>query len=446
MRRLFAIAVILLLASLLNAQSPSSPDSSQTARQALIEMFFGATANHMEKHLPDATRKTLHRMGAASGQDALAEFSMFSMQAKAMGPGFQTFDAGPILLTAEDPRSGDRQRVEITVERDDLVGDEDQIELALHMTRNGKEDTTLPFIPRFTFIMKMESEVWRLNEINVTLRVPLADSDFLKRIEDQERTQNEQQVQWSLRTITSAETSYHAANGSFACSLSALKRVSQQSNDGKNAIGYVITDDLASGKRGGYVFAISGCDGSGYKLVAEPSSPDSGMRSFCSDESGQVRAAADGKGTSCLSNGEKVSETTALTGMIVAKPDTNAEATSSTVTLPVQAGANSASAPHVAVQRVRVSQGVMQGLVVSRVAPVYPPDAKAARVQGHVVLQAVIGKTGDVSSLHVVSGHPLLTQAAMDTVRQWKYRPYILNGNPIEVDTTVTVNFALSEP
>jgi len=432
MRRLSVVAAFLLLASLLKAQSAGDPNPPQTARQALIEMFFGSAANHLEKHLPDATRKTLHRMGSASGQDALAEFSMFSMRAKAMGPGFQTFDTGPTLLTAEDPRSGDGQRVEITVERDDLVGDEDQIELALHMTRNGKDDTTLPFVPRFTFIMKMESEVWRLNEISVTVRVPLADPDFLNRIEDQERTQNEQTVQWSLRTIQSAETSYHATNGSFACSLSALKRAGKGNDDGENVAGYVITDDLARGKRGGYIFAISGCDGSGYKLVAEPAAPDSGLRAFCSDESGAVRASADGKATTCLSNGEKVE---GLTRLAVGQPATNVQVS--------PAGASSAG-PQIAAQRIRVSAGVSQGLCTSKVPPVYPEDAKTARVQGQVVMRAIISKTGDVSSLQLVSGHPLLAQAAMDAVKQWKYKPYMLNGNPVEVDTRVIVNFALA--
>ncbi len=426
MRRLFAVSAVLLLTCLLSAQSPSTPDSSQTARQALIEMFFGSAANHLEKHLPDATRKALHRMGAASGQDALAEFSMLSMQAKAMGAGLQTFDTGPTLLTAEDPRTGDAQRVEITVERDDLVGDEDQIELALHMTRNGKEDTTLPFIPRFTFIMKTESEVWRLNEISVTVRVPIGDPDFLKRIEDRGRAENEQSVQWSLRTITSGETSYHAANGSYACSLAELYRANTQSSAGGTVTGNVIADDLAKGKRGGYIFAISGCDASGYKLVAEPAGPDSGQRAFCSDESGQFRASADGKATTCLSSGEKVEGGPgAVTGGVIASgPVLSAPAQNNTA------------------QRIRVSEGVTKGLVTSRVQPVYPADAAAAKVRGQVVLGATISGTGDVVKLHVISGSPLLTAAAINAAKQWKYRPYVLNGKPIEVETQITIDFS----
>jgi periplasmic protein TonB len=95
-------------------------------------------------------------------------------------------------------------------------------------------------------------------------------------------------------------------------------------------------------------------------------------------------------------------------------------------------------------QRVRVSQGVTQGMVLHKVQPVYPPLARTARVQGSVVLAAIIGKDGTIQNLHVISGHPLLTQAALDAVRQWRYRPYILNGEPVEVDTQVTVNFTLS--
>jgi periplasmic protein TonB len=101
--------------------------------------------------------------------------------------------------------------------------------------------------------------------------------------------------------------------------------------------------------------------------------------------------------------------------------------------------------PKVAVQRVRVSQGVTQGLVIHRVQPTYPQMAKIARVQGNVVLAAIIGKDGTIQNLHVVqSSSPLLNQAAIDAVKQWRYKPYILNGEPVEVDTTVTVTFTLN--
>ena len=95
-------------------------------------------------------------------------------------------------------------------------------------------------------------------------------------------------------------------------------------------------------------------------------------------------------------------------------------------------------------QRVRVSQGVSQGLLIRQVKPVYPPLAREARIQGTVVLQAVISKDGTIENLHLVSGHPMLAPAAIEAVKQWKYKPYFLNGEPVEVETTINVNFTLA--
>jgi protein TonB len=95
-------------------------------------------------------------------------------------------------------------------------------------------------------------------------------------------------------------------------------------------------------------------------------------------------------------------------------------------------------------QRVRVSQGVTQGLLIKRIQPTYPPLARQARIQGTVLLQAEISKNGDIENLRLISGHPMLAPAAIEAVKQWKYRPYILNGEPVEVETQITVNFTLS--
>lgn len=95
-------------------------------------------------------------------------------------------------------------------------------------------------------------------------------------------------------------------------------------------------------------------------------------------------------------------------------------------------------------QRIRVGGNVQQANLVRQVKPPYPPLARQARIQGAVILEAVINRQGGVEQLRVVSGHPLLVQAAMDAVRQWKYRPTLLNGDPVEVVTTITVNFNLS--
>jgi periplasmic protein TonB len=91
----------------------------------------------------------------------------------------------------------------------------------------------------------------------------------------------------------------------------------------------------------------------------------------------------------------------------------------------------------------RVSQ-MMEGNLIYRVQPQYPPLARQARIQGAVVLHAVIDREGKITHLEVLSGHPMLVQAALDAVRQWRYRPYYLNSEPVEVETSVTVNFTLS--
>jgi protein TonB len=94
-------------------------------------------------------------------------------------------------------------------------------------------------------------------------------------------------------------------------------------------------------------------------------------------------------------------------------------------------------------QRVRVSQGVTQGLLIKKVQPNYPPLARQARIQGPVLLQAEISKDGTIENLRLISGHPMLAPSAIEAVKQWRYKPYILNGEPVEVETQITVNFTL---
>lgn len=98
--------------------------------------------------------------------------------------------------------------------------------------------------------------------------------------------------------------------------------------------------------------------------------------------------------------------------------------------------------PPPVVRHPRVSQ-IMEGNLVYRVQPNYPVLARQARIQGPVVLRAIISREGAIENLQVLSGHPMLAPAAVDAVRQWRYRPYVLNGEPVEVETQVTVNFVL---
>lgn len=101
--------------------------------------------------------------------------------------------------------------------------------------------------------------------------------------------------------------------------------------------------------------------------------------------------------------------------------------------------------PPAPVKRAFRPSSLLEGSLIRRVQPVYPPLARSARVQGSVVLAAVISKTGTIENLTLISGHPMLVPAALQAVSQWRYRPYVLNGEAIEVDTQITVNFILGQ-
>ena len=92
---------------------------------------------------------------------------------------------------------------------------------------------------------------------------------------------------------------------------------------------------------------------------------------------------------------------------------------------------------------VRLSSGVTDGLLIHKITPLYPTLARQAGIQGQVLLQATIGRDGTIQNLQLVSGHPMLVGAAINAVRQWRYRPYLLNNEPVEVETQITVNFTL---
>jgi len=93
----------------------------------------------------------------------------------------------------------------------------------------------------------------------------------------------------------------------------------------------------------------------------------------------------------------------------------------------------------------RIKQGgnVTAASIITQTRPLYPALARQARIQGNVILHAIIDKDGKVAQLEVISGHPLLVQSALDAVKQWRYKPTLLNGDPVEVDTTITVTFTM---
>ena len=292
-----------------NAQSQQLQPPPQSPRQALLEMFFGSTPNHLEKHLPEIARKAFQQLDTGTGPGFLGEISMISSQARSLGSSLQTFDSGSTLLLAEEPRT--REKIEILVEQDNLVGEENQIDLSFHKYRSGLEER-LPIIPRLTFMMKSEKGIWKLNEVSFTARMPLGDPDFVrglvKDLKKKQQSSNEAMASWSIRSIVSAENAYHSKHSErgYTCSLTELAQAAPEAGSENDR--FMVDAELAAGRKNGYVFALTGCDGLHFKVAAEPATAAAGQRAYCADQSGEVKFASDGKATTCLSRGQSLND------------------------------------------------------------------------------------------------------------------------------------------
>lgn len=322
MRKLVStLALALALATLWTASSSAqqSGGAPQTARQALLEMFFSKVPGTLVKHLPAATRAALDKSGALT---TLQQYSMMASQLQTQGQNLQTFETGSVLLSAEDPKTG--QKVEITVENDALRGDRDDIELAFHIIKNAQEDRT-PFMPQTTFSMKQEGQVWTLNEISVTIHLPLADPDFLKAITEKMKPQatanatftpraetsvqtggSDAMVVAAMRTILTAEITYASTYPTvgYTCSLSSLDGFGGGERNEHQAM--LINSGLASGKKYGFVFTLSECGGApatGFHLSAAPNGNVFGRKAFCADQSGVIKSSSDGNPATCVASG-----------------------------------------------------------------------------------------------------------------------------------------------
>jgi hypothetical protein len=318
---------IILCATSLWCQQSAAHGAAQTARQALAEMLFSKAPGTFLKHLPAATRSTLEKSGALN---TLEQYSLMASQLQTQGKSFETFETGSVLVATEDPKTG--QKVEVTVENDALRGDEDDIELSFQTYKSGQPQRT-PFMPRITCGMKMESGIWKLNEIAVTIRLPLADPDFLKGVGEamkgqaaaltatsagqiSPRTDASMQVAsddtaviTAMRTILTAEATYAASYpaAGFACTLSYLDGFGGGERNEHQAM--LIHSGLASGKRYGYLFSISDCAGApatSFHLTAVPNGSSYGRRAFCADQSNVIRYSTDGNAATCLASGTPV--------------------------------------------------------------------------------------------------------------------------------------------
>jgi hypothetical protein len=318
-------ATFLAMFAFVSASSAQSASTSQTARQALIEMFFSKTPGTLIKHLPAATLAALDKSGASQ---KLQQYSMLAGQLQTNTNQLETFESGSVLLSTTNPKSG--EKVEVIVANDSLQGDEDNIEVSIQVYKEKQIQKT-PFMPTLTFSMKMESGVWKLNEIELNMRFPLADPDFLKSISEAAKSAangpslaagarlnglqtqtvpnsraGETSIFAAMSSITSAEAIYTATYRSvgYTCTLSDLDGFGGGEPNEHQAM--LIPSSLASGKKYGYEFNLSGCTGSpatSFQLTAAPRSNNFGQRAFCTDKTGTIRASADGNPATCLASG-----------------------------------------------------------------------------------------------------------------------------------------------
>jgi len=310
MWRALVIAIILLgSAELLPSQTQQMP---QTARQALIEMFFGKSLDSVEKHLPEATKAAIRKADPNSAAGMLQQLSTLTGQLKANGQQVQTFDVGPTLLSLEDARTS--TKFEVIVDGDDLRGDEDEIDLSFRAYKDGQTQG-LQVSPRLTLTMKQEKQVWRLNEVMISIRWSLTDPEFLKAISTP-RTPSAAAASTSptqaaavgaMRTIMAAELTYASSypTRGYTCSLSDLDGFGADQPNEHQAM--LIDTRLASGKKFGYVFSFSSCQPAPtnvFRLTAVPATGPGTGRSFCSSQDGLIHYADDGTAASCWASGK----------------------------------------------------------------------------------------------------------------------------------------------
>jgi hypothetical protein len=295
-------------------QPPATP---QTARQALLEMFLGKSPDAFVKHLPSVATHALIRKGENPETSAVQKISMIGRQFAAQGH-VETFAEGPTLLVTEQEEGKQRVKTEVTVERDNLMGENDEIEVSIHVYRDG-EPEFLPVIPRLIFTMTQEKDIWRLTEATLAVHVPLTDPDYLKGVRKKEDETNENMASSRVSMIASAEARYVSKypDRGYSCNLTDLFGKSDPGNTSDQA-SENYAPSLIGDESSGYHFSLAGCDGkpaSKFHITAVPMESDSGMKAFCADESGTVRFEVNGKGASCLSRGQVVN-TTSFTGRI----------------------------------------------------------------------------------------------------------------------------------
>lgn len=309
MRNICFVLLVAFAAGISLQAQTSTPPPPQTARQALIEMFMGKGPDAFAKHLPIAATQALLRKDESPETSIVQRISLIGHQLTAQGH-VETFDVGQTLLVAEQDAGKQKVRTEVIVEHDASMGESEEIELSIHVYHDG-EPEFLPIVPRLIFSMTEEKEIWRLTEATLAAHVPLTDPDYLKGMRKMQNEANENMASARISMIASAEPGYAAKHPDlgYSCSMTDLFGKSDAVGTDQPSENYA--PGVAGDESGGYHFALSGCDGkpaSKFQITAVPTESDSGMKAFCADETGTMRFEVNGKGASCLSQGQVLNQ------------------------------------------------------------------------------------------------------------------------------------------
>jgi hypothetical protein len=328
--RVIAILFVLscCFASAQPAQHPAQPKPPQTPRQALLEIVTGG-GKAIQKHLTVEIQQMIAQASKKKDASAKAgpDISMLlgelaGMPSLAGEKDLQTFESGPVLFSYV--QRNEKQRIEVRVEGDDLSGNQDEIQLSIHLFKDGQEQS-IPFMPNIIVGLKQQENTWRLSEIGGNAKLAVGDPKFFTDLlklqqgdeqEAQQRKKPREEVTEKperprlpafsiVKILAYAETSYAASNPEvgFTCNLADLAAV--------QGSGYpeILDPQVGTGTYNGYRFTVTGCDTKPaivFHIIAEPLAVGSGSQAFCTDPTHNIRVSDDGRGGTCVVAGRVI--------------------------------------------------------------------------------------------------------------------------------------------
>ncbi|HWZ42504.1 MAG TPA: hypothetical protein VNW97_03465 [Candidatus Saccharimonadales bacterium] len=316
--KFLAIALFLSCSLALAAgQKPEAPPAPQTARQALIEMLKGG-ASGWSKHLTVELKQQIDEQTKAKDLRGgyLAVMSPFT--SIGLQKGTEIFSDGPVLLSVQEPNSS--EKIEVRIDSEDPHGDQEDIQISIHLFRDGQEKN-IPFFSGITVGLKKQKEIWRLNEISAPVKLAVGDPQFFEDLAGLNGPSAKQEASSGsappvreerpplgiipvMNYLAYAESSYagqHPEAG-FTCSLSDLVGPLSESS----ALDRLIDPSIAGGSYNGYRFSITGCGSrpsETFHIVAEPDHTGPATTAFCVNSTHVVRSSDDGRGATCLAAG-----------------------------------------------------------------------------------------------------------------------------------------------